>query len=215
MLKKYLTAGLLLWLPLAITVWVLESVIRWSDVIVNLLPPAYRPDTLFGVSIPGFGLVIALVVILGTGVLVANYIGQAVLRLWEALLNRIPLVRPIYSGVKQITSTILSDNTDSFKEVVLVEFPQKNQWTLGFIVSTPSQLIKDTVEADDLVTVYVPTAPNPTSGYVIMISQKAIRKTEISVDQAFKFHLSLGVMSPQVDLTQTKEPESGKSANKS
>lgn len=215
MLKKYLTAGLLLWLPLAITVWVLESVIRWSDVIVNLLPPAYRPDALFGVSIPGFGLVIALVVILGTGVLVANYIGQAVLRLWEALLNRIPLVRPIYSGVKQITSTILSDNTDSFKEVVLVEFPQKNQWTLGFIVSTPSQLIKDTVEADDLVTVYVPTAPNPTSGYVIMISQKAIRKTEISVDQAFKFHLSLGVMSPQVDLTQTKEPESGKSANKS
>ncbi len=215
MLKKYLTAGLLLWLPLAITVWVLESVIRWSDVIVNLLPPAYRPDALFGVSIPGFGLVIALVVILGTGVLVANYIGQAVLRLWEALLNRIPLVRPIYSGVKQIASTILSDNTDSFKEVVLVEFPQKNQWTLGFIVSTPSQLIKDTVEADDLVTVYVPTAPNPTSGYVIMISQKAIRKTEISVDQAFKFHLSLGVMSPQVDLTQTKEPESGKSANKS
>ena len=215
MLKKYLTAGLLLWLPLAITVWVLESVIRWSDVIVNLLPPAYRPDALFGVSIPGFGLVIALVVILGTGVLVANYIGQAVLRIWEALLNRIPLVRPIYSGVKQITSTILSDNTDSFKEVVLVEFPQKNQWTLGFIVSTPSQLIKDTVEADDLVTVYVPTAPNPTSGYVIMISQKAIRKTEISVDQAFKFHLSLGVMSPQVDLTQTKEPESGKSANKS
>ena len=197
MQKKYLTAGLLLWLPLVITLWVLESVIRWSDMIVNLLPEAYRPDVLFGISIPGVGLVIALVVILGTGVLVANFIGQTVVRFWESLLNKIPLVRPIYSGVKQIASTILSDNTESFKEVVLVEFPQEGQWTLAFIVSTPGDNLKKEIGHNDLVTVYVPTAPNPTSGYVIMVPESVVKKTEITVDQAFKFHLSLGVMTPQ------------------
>ncbi len=213
MIKKYLTAGLLLWLPLVITLWVIESVIRWSDVIVALLPPAYRPDTLFGFHIPGFGLLIAVVVIFGTGVLVANYIGQAIVKFWEALLSRIPLVRPIYSGVKQIASTILSDNTDSFKEVVLVEFPQKGQWTLGFIVGTPSAVLKEETQVNDLVTVYVPTAPNPTSGYVIMVSAANVRKTSVSVDAAFKFHLSLGVMTPEVDLSQAQNHNRGESAN--
>ena len=213
MLKKYLTAGLLLWLPLVITVWVIDSVIRWSDKIVALLPPAYQPDALFGMQIPGFGLIVAFLVILLTGVFVANFIGRAVVRLWESFLHRIPLVRPIYSGVKQIASTILSDNTDSFKEVVLIEFPQPGQWTLGFIVSSAGELITDVIQEPDMVIVYIPTAPNPTSGYVIAVSRSKVRTTDITVDQAFKFHLSLGVMSPKKESSEEKPTQTLTSDN--
>lgn len=207
MLKKYFTAGLLLWLPLVITLWILESIIRWSDAIVNLLPKEFHPEVILGFHIPGIGLVLALITIFITGILVANFIGQAVVHLWESLLNRIPFVRPIYSGVKQIASTILSDNTESFKEVVLIEFPQKSQWTLGFIVSTPSKQLANLVDEPELVTVYIPTAPNPTSGYVVMVAPDQVKTTDISVDAAFKFHLSLGVMTPTTGLNQKKSTD--------
>lgn len=196
MFKKYLSAGLLLWVPLVITFWVLETIIRWSDALVAMLPPEVQPVNLLGFNFPGIGIVIALAAVFATGILVANFVGQWIVGRWESLLARIPLVRPIYSGVKQIASTVLSDQTKSFKEVVLVEFPQKGQWTIGLIVSTPSDTIKNELGISDLLTVYVPTAPNPTSGYVIFASEKDVVKSSISVDEAFKFHLSLGVMSP-------------------
>mgnify|MGYP000008928971 FL=1 len=206
MLKKYFTAGLLLWIPLAVTFWVLETIIRWSDSIVEALPPHLRPDAFIGMHVPGIGLVMAAIAVFVTGILAANFIGQWVLRLWEALLNRIPFVRPLYSGAKQITSTLLSDQTESFKEVVLIEFPNKGQWTYGFTVSTPSEATRATLDMPDLVTVYVPTAPNPTSGYVVMTRRSALHPSHVTVDEALKFHLSLGVMTPSGASKSETEP---------
>ncbi len=197
MLKKYFSAGLLLWIPLVVTFWVLETVVRWSDSVLVLLPENLRPEALLGIHIPGIGLVIAAAIVLVTGILVANILGQWVIRLWEGFLRRIPVVRPLYSGAKQITSTLLSNQTESFRDVVLVEFPQAGQWTYGFIVSTPPQEVCGLVQTPDLVSVYIPTAPNPTSGYVIMASRARLRATTVSIDEAFKFHISLGVMQPQ------------------
>lgn len=197
MLKKYFSAGLLLWIPLAVTLWVLETIIHWSDSFLSLLPEAYHPDTLLGVHIPGVGLILAALIVLSTGILVANYFGQWVVRLWERFLERIPVVRPLYSGAKKIAATLLSEQTDSFKEVVLIEFPLPDRWTLAFVVSHPEGPGVEPLNRDDLVTVYVPTSPNPTSGYVLMVPRSAIRHTEVSIDQAFKFHLSLGVMMPE------------------
>lgn len=196
MFKKYFTAGLLLWIPLAITLWLIEKIVRWSDIVVHLLPPEYRPENLFGFSIPGLGIVLGIALIFVTGVLVANFLGQRIVALWEALLDRIPLVRSIYQGIKQITSTVLSNQDQSFKEVVLVEFPQPGQWTYGFVVGNPGEGVKSELGTEDLVTVYVPTAPNPTSGFVVMMTRSRVRKTAVPVEEALKYHLSLGVMTP-------------------
>lgn len=189
---------------MAVTLWVLETIIRWSDSFLSLLPKPYHPDTLLGVHIPGVGLVLAASIVLVTGIFVANYFGQLILRIWERFLERIPIVRPLYSGSKKIAATLLSDQTDSFKEVVLVEFPLPDRWTLAFIVSHPKGPAIEPLGRDDLVTVYVPTAPNPTSGYVLMVPRSAVRKTLVTVDQAFKFHLSLGVMVPEGPENQDK-----------
>ena len=205
MIKKYFSAGLLLWIPLAVTVWVLESIIRWSDSLLALLPPTMHPDQVFGFHIPGIGLVIGGTVILITGVLVANMIGQWVLKTWESFLEKIPFVRPIYSGVKQILQTILSDQTQSFKEVALIEFPRPGVWTYGFIVSEPAKQTGSELKQENLVTVFVPTAPNPTSGYVLIVDRNQLRPTSATVDEAFKFHISLGVMTP-VGIKTTEVP---------
>lgn len=196
MLKKYFSAGLLLWVPLAITLWVLESLIRWSDSIVQLLPAHLRPEGIFGFHIPGAGIVIAAALVFATGILVANIIGQWLVARWERFLEKIPVVRPIYSGVKQILETVLSDRTSSFREVVMLEFPRKGCWTYAFIVSVPGPEAAREAGLDDAVTVFVPTAPNPTSGYVLIVPRSELRPSSASVEEAFKFHVSLGVMAP-------------------
>lgn len=132
-----------------------------------------------------------------TGIFAANVIGRWVVARWEKLLEKIPLVRPIYSGVKQIMETVLSNRTESFKEVVLIEFPKKDCWTYGFIVSTPGRAAAAETGYDDVVTVFVPTAPNPTSGYVLMAPRSQLKRSRVSIEDAFKFHVSLGVMSPK------------------
>lgn len=209
MLKKYFSAGLLVWLPLACTLWLLETLIRWSDAIVMALPESWRPESLIGWTVPGIGLVLTALVVFVTGVLVANIVGAKIIQLWEAFLNRIPFIRPVYSGVKQIAQTILSDQTTSFKEVVLIEFPREGCWTLAFVVSKPPEDVRETL-GRDVVTVYVPTSPNPTSGYVLMVPRSSLRPTEVSVDEAFKFHISLGVVAPsEHKKTQESHPEHG------
>lgn len=207
-MKKFFYAGLLLWIPLAVTLWVLESIIRWSDSLLALLPGHLNPNAFLGFNVPGIGLVLAALVILVTGFLVANVIGQWFVKLWEGFLDRIPFVRPIYSGVKQILQTVLSDQTESFKEVVLVEFPRKDCWTYGFVVAEPSAVTDREAGVKDLVTLFIPTAPNPTSGYVIMAARSQLRPTSVTIDQAFKFHISLGVMTPNA----AKEPCDGAAA---
>ncbi len=198
MFKKYFSAGLLLWLPLAITLWLLESLMHWSDILIALLPERYQPQNLFGFNIPGLGIAIAIALIFVTGILVANFLGQKVLSLWEDLLNHIPLVRSVYSGVKQITSTVLSGQSESFKEVVLVEFPQKGQWTYGFVVSKPDEQAAAVIGGEQCVTLFVPTAPNPTSGFVVMVDRASIVPANVSVEDALKYHLTLGVMAPPI-----------------
>ena len=194
--KRYLIAGLLVWIPLAITFWVLDLVVTTMDQTLLLLPTSWRPDALLPFHIPGIGLLLSLLIVLATGVLAANIIGERLLRWWHGLLNRIPIVRSIYSSVKQISDTLLATRGQSFRKVVMIEFPQQGQWTLGFVVGSPGATIA-AATALDAITVYVPTAPNPTSGYVLVVRPADVREVDISVDDALKFHISLGVVSPR------------------
>jgi len=197
MFKKYLIAGLLVWIPLAITFWLLDVIISTMDQTLLLLPASWRPDAWLPFHIPGIGLLMSLLVVLTTGVLAANIIGERMLRWWHGLLNRIPIVRSIYSSVKQISDTLLATRGQSFRKVVMIEFPQRGQWTLAFVVGSPGATITAATTAD-VITVYVPTAPNPTSGYVLVVRPQEVREVDISVDDALKFHISLGVVSPRV-----------------
>ena len=197
MFKKYLIAGLLVWIPLAITFWLLDVIVSTMDQTLLLLPTSWRPDALLPFHIPGIGLLMSLLVVLATGVLAANIIGERLVRWWHGLLNRIPIVRSIYSSVKQISDTLLATRGQSFRKVVMIEFPQRGQWTLGFVVGSPGATIAAATAAD-VITVYVPTAPNPTSGYVLVVRPEEVREVDISVDDALKFHISLGVVSPRL-----------------
>jgi uncharacterized membrane protein len=195
MFRKYLITGLLIWLPLGITLLILETIIGWMDQSMLLLPPAWRPEALFGFRVPGLGALLAVAVVLLTGVLARNIVGRRLLVWWEGLLGRIPIVRSIYSSVKQVSDTMLSPKGNAFRKVVLVEFPQPGQWTLAFIVGEPGGVVAERL-GQGWVTVYVPTAPNPTSGYVLMMPATSVRDVDVSVDDALKYHVSLGVVEP-------------------
>lgn len=204
MFRRYLITGLLIWLPLGITILILETIIGWMDQSMLLLPPAWRPEALLGFRIPGLGALLAVLVVLLTGVLARNIVGRRMLLWWEGLLGRIPIVRSIYSSVKQVSDTMLSPKGNAFRKVVLVEFPQTGQWTLAFVVGEPSGVVAEALAARDWLTIYVPTAPNPTSGYVLMMSADRVRDVDVTVDEALKFHVSLGVVDPG---TRTRAPE--------
>jgi len=195
MLKKYFITGLLIWLPLAVTLWIIDFVVTAMDRTVLLLPPSWRPEAALGMHLPGFGLLMSVLVILATGLLARNFLGQRLVRWWERLVGRIPIVNSIYSSVKQVSDTMLAQKGNAFRKVVLVEFPQRGQWTMAFVVGTPGDRLGQYL-GGERVTVYVPTAPNPTSGYVIMVDPAELRDLDVSVDEAFKFHVSLGVVSP-------------------
>lgn len=198
MFKKYFSAGLLFWIPLAITVWILNMIVDFGDHLLNLLPPSWR----LGINFPGFGLILGFCLILATGLVVANILGQKLVHLWESLLDKIPVVRPIYSGVKQIANTLLSQQERSFEKAVLIQFPQSGQWTVGLIVKKVDSNLASLMTDEPMLTVFVPTAPNPTSGYVVMVRASDVKETNISVDDAFKFHVSLGVVPPNLGNSQ-------------
>ncbi|MBU3719183.1 MAG: DUF502 domain-containing protein [Burkholderiaceae bacterium] len=190
--KRYLLAGLLLWTPLSITVWV----ITWAfDVLDSVLPVALRSEVLFGVHIPGFGVLVVLLLILLTGFLAANLIGQKLVEIWEGVMNRIPLFRSIYSSVKQVSDTILSPNGQAFRQAVLVQYPRQGSWTIGFLTGTPSSDVAAHLPAD-CVSVYVPTTPNPTSGFFLMMPRADVVELSIGVDAALKYVVSMGTVPP-------------------
>jgi uncharacterized membrane protein len=195
MLRKYLIAGLLIWLPLAITLWVLDFIVTTMDRTLTVLPASLHPDQVLGFHVPGLGLVMSVIILLVTGALAANIIGARMFAWWEAVLVKIPIVRPIYSGVKQISDTLFASKGQSFRKVVLIEFPNRGRWTFGFVVGAPGAAIERET-AGDLITVYVPTAPNPTSGYVLMVRPSEVKELDVTVDDALKFHLSMGVVAP-------------------
>ena len=195
MLRKYLIAGLLIWLPLAITLWVLDFIVTTMDRTLQVLPASWHPDQVLGVHIPGLGAVVSVIILLVTGMLAANIIGARMFAWWESVLVKIPIVRPIYSSVKQVSDTLFASTGQSFRKVVLIEFPNRGQWTFGFVVGAPGAAAEREA-GGELITVYVPTSPNPTSGYSLIVRPSEVREVDVSVDDALKFHLSMGVVAP-------------------
>jgi uncharacterized membrane protein len=201
MLKKYLITGLLIWVPLAFTIWVLDLIVSTMDRTLLLLPPPWRPERWLGFPLPGAGALLSVVVLLLTGMAAANIMGQRMVHWWEGLLSRIPIVRSIYSSVKQVSDTLLSPDGHSFRRAVLVEFPQRGQWAVAFVVGAPNERVAGSLGRDSLV-VYVPTAPNPTSGYTLIVPPDEVRDLDMSVDEALTFVISLGVVGAEVSPAQ-------------
>jgi len=195
LLRKYLIAGLLVWLPLAATVVIIKLLIDLLNKAILLFPPEWQPETLFGISIPGFGIIIGVLILILTGVFAANLFGRKLVGFWEAILGRIPLVRTIYSSVKQVLETLFSSNSESFRRVVLIEYPRKGIWSLGFQTNEALSAARES-SGKELVSVFVPTTPNPTSGFIIMLPAEDITQLDISVEDGFKFIISMGVIVP-------------------
>lgn len=205
MLKRYIITGLLVWIPLALTLWILDFVITFMDPIVLRLPPSLRPDQWLGFHLPGVGFVLAAAVVILTGVLAANIIGQRLVIWWESLLGRIPIVSNIYRSVKQVSDTLLAQDGHSFRRAVLLEFPQRGQWAVGFVVGTAGSRISRHLDPQSL-TIYVPTAPNPTSGYTLIVAPSEVHDVDMSVDEALKFVISMGVVMPGAHQRVPPEP---------
>ena len=195
-LRRYLVTGLLVWVPLGVTLLTFSFLLDIADKILTLLPPDWRPDALLGFHLPGLGVLFALVVLLGTGVLLRNLIGSTVVGWWEEMLNRIPLVRSIYSGAKGITETLVSDKGGSFSKVVLIEYPRREMWSIGFVTASDVPEI-DAVTGQKQVCVYVPTTPNPTSGLIVYVPLSQVRETSMSVDTAMKMVVTMGIVMPE------------------
>lgn len=200
-LRGYLVTGILIWLPIAITLWVLNLIIGTLDQTINLLPRVWRPESLFGFDIPGLGVVLAFAVLVGTGFMAANVLGQRLLDLWQLILTRTPVVSTIYNSVKQVSDTLLSDSGQAFRKALLVRFPHQGAWTVAFQTGAPSGQLKAELGAEEYVSVYVPTTPNPTSGYFIIVPKSETRELEMSVDEALKYVISMGVVAPSAPET--------------
>jgi uncharacterized membrane protein len=191
MLKKYFMTGLLVWVPIGVTVILIKWLLAFMDQWMHLLPHAYQPGNWLGFDVPGVGLVLALALITLTGMLMANVLGRWFLHLSEQILHRIPLVRSIYKGVKQSMTVLFSSQGGSFRQVVLIEYPRRDLWSLGFITQHVPEVIGNTLHPD-MVMVFVPTTPNPTSGFLIMAKNDEVRRLDMQVDEALKCIISLG-----------------------
>ena len=194
--RTYLVTGLLVWVPLAITFILIKFLVGFLDQVLLLLPAAYRPATLLGFNIPGFGILLVLLTVVATGVLTANLIGRKLVDFWEATLQRIPLVRSVYSAAKTFAEVVLMDNTESFKEVLLIEYPRKGLYSLCFQTSTNLGEVQYRT-GEDVICVFVPTTPNPTSGVMILVPRKDVIHLDMQVEEAVKMVVSLGVVVPQ------------------
>lgn len=193
--RKWLLAGLLVIVPVAITAWVLEGVIATLDKTLLILPEAWHPDRLIGFHIPGFGVLLALGILLLVGATASNFLGRKLVAWWDALLNRIPVVRSIYSGVKQVSDTLFSETGNAFRTAVLVQWPRPGVWTIGFVTGTPGGDVVNYLQGEYF-SVYVPTTPNPTGGYFVMLKKSDCIELNMSVDEALKYVVSMGVVSP-------------------
>lgn len=202
-IRRYLIAGLLLWLPIWITLLVVRFVVNLLDVSLSLLPKAYQPDVLLGMHIPGVGVLVSLLIILLTGVLITNFLGRRLVQFGESIVAKIPLVRSIYMAVKQVLETLFSNSGQSFRKVYLIEYPRRGAWSIAFQTGECAEEIEDIVQPD-MLTLFVPTTPNPTSGYLILVPRKEAYELKMSVEQALRLVISLGVVQPGKNL-QTPE----------
>jgi len=195
-MKKYLIAGLLIWIPLVITIWVLKLIVDSLDQTLLLLPVQWRTESLFGFHVPGLGVVITLVIVFLTGVFATNLLGARLLHWGNDLLHRIPVVRSIYSSVKQISDTLFSSSGQAFRKALLVQWPREGMWTVAFLTGRPGGDLVNHLKGD-YVSVYVPTTPNPTGGYFIVVARKDVIELNMSVDDALKYIISMGVAPPR------------------
>jgi uncharacterized membrane protein len=196
LIKRYFITGLLIWVPLVITAWVLSTIVNTLDQSLHLLPEVLHPRNLFGFSIPGVGALLTLAMILLTGLLAANFIGQKLVGWWDKLLSRIPVVNSVYKAVKQVSDTLFAPNGNAFRKALLVQYPRECAWTIAFLTGAPGGDIRNHLHGD-FVSVYVPTTPNPTSGFFLMMPKADVVELDMTVDEALKYIISMGVVAPQ------------------
>jgi uncharacterized membrane protein len=202
-MRKYFITGLLVLVPLAITAWVLNLVISTMDQSLLLVPARWQPKELFGRNIPGLGTILTVVIVFLTGLFTNNLVGNYVVRLWERILHRIPIVNSLYSSVKQVSDTLFSSSGNAFRKAVLVPYPHQNSWTIAFLTGVPGGDVKNHL-AGDFVSVYVPTTPNPTSGFFLMMERSQVVELDMTVDAALKYIVSMGVVTPDPVLVPAK-----------
>jgi uncharacterized membrane protein len=201
-LKRYLIAGLLVWVPLVITVWVLSFLVGTLDQTLLLLPQPWQPESWLGFYIPGLGVLLTLAVVLLTGMFAANILGQRLVGVWERFLARIPVVKSVYSSVKQVSDTLFSSSGQAFRKALLVQYPRTGSWTIAFLTGVPGGEVADRL-AGDYVSVYVPTTPNPTSGFFLMMPRRDVVELDMTVDAALKYIISMGVVPPESTATRS------------
>ncbi|PWF54708.1 DUF502 domain-containing protein [Massilia glaciei] len=194
-MRKYFITGLLILVPLAITLWVLHLVIGTMDQSLLLVPEKWQPRTLIGYDIPGLGTILTVLIIFLTGLLTNNLVGNYVVRLWERVLHRIPVVSSLYGSVKQVSDTLFSSSGNAFRKAVLLPYPHQGSWTIGFLTGVPGGDVKNHL-VGDFVSIYVPTTPNPTSGFFLMMERSKVIELDMSVDTALKYIVSMGVVAP-------------------
>jgi uncharacterized membrane protein len=194
-LRKYFITGLLIWIPLIITIWVLKVIFDTLDQSLLLLPVSFQTESWLGVHIPGLGAVLTLLIVFLTGVFATNFFGAQIVALWHDVLHRIPVVNSIYSSVKQISDTLFSSSGQAFRKALLVQWPHEGMWTIAFLTGTPGGDVVNHLPADCL-SVYVPTTPNPTGGYFVIVPRSKVIELDMTVDQALKYIISMGVVPP-------------------
>ncbi len=202
-MKKYLVAGLLVWLPLAVTIWLLSWLLGSLDGVFAavlsatqaVLPESARAGIERLRHVPGLGVLVVLAALMLTGVFAANFVGQWALGQWDRLMGKIPIVKSIYNSVKQVSDTLFSSSGNAFREAVLVQYPRAGSWTIAFVTGKPGGEVADRLPGD-YVSVYVPTTPNPTSGFFLMMPRSDVLELKMSVDEALKYVISMGVVGP-------------------
>src|SRR3990167_761181 len=193
LIRKYLLAGFLVWVPILVTVLVIRFIVTLMDKSLALLPMAWQPLYLIGVNIPGLGLILTLIILFLTGMLATNFLGSRLVEYWDRLINRIPMVRTIYTGVKQAMHTLFAPGGTAFRKVLLVEFPRAGMWSIAFQTANTSEQISKHVQ-QEMITIFIPTTPNPTSGFAMMVPKSEVIELDMSVDQGLKMVISLGVI---------------------
>ena len=197
-LKKYFITGLLIWVPLGITLWVLHLLVSSMDQTLLLLPEEFQTEHWLGMHVPGMGVVLTFVVVFGTGLIAANMLGQRLLRFWENILSRIPVFKSIYNSVKQVSDTLFSSSGHAFRKALLVQYPRDGSWTIAFLTGQPGGDVVNHLQGEYW-SVYVPTTPNPTSGFFLMMPKSDVIVLDMSVDEALKYIISMGVVAPRVN----------------
>jgi uncharacterized membrane protein len=193
-LRRYLVAGVLVWLPILATVWVVMSILHLMDLTLKVLPPSYRPEALVGFSLPGIGAVFALIVLLLTGLLVTNLIGRRLVIWGEELLNRIPVVRSVYGGVKSFAESVFSQS-NAFRKVVMIQYPRAGAWSIGFLTAEDVPEVSDKLR-EPHVAVYISSALNATAGYLVIVPRRDVLELDMSVDAAMRMIITCGVVVP-------------------